>query len=92
MFSELKCFGFVFDESSAHGKVYCTKMVSRNVTCVIILFVNDRSLQHDCAKVFHEGLFWSKTVLWRNNDRCKLKTVKLDNLIGLFDRISTIRC
>ena len=61
----------------------------RRVAGTIRSLVNARGLQLDCARVLHEALLvpvllnGSETMIWREKERSKTRTVQMDNLRGL---------
>ena len=61
----------------------------RRVAGAIRSLVNARSLQLECARVFHESLlvpfltYCSETVIWREKERSRIRAVQLDNFRGL---------
>ena len=62
---------------------------SRKVVGAIRSLVNARDLQLECAVVLHETLlvpvliYGSKTTLWKEKERSRIRAVQMDNLRGL---------
>ena len=58
----------------------------RRVASAIRSLVNARYLQLECARVLHETLlvpvlmYGSKTMLWKEKERSKVRVVQMDNL------------
>ena len=77
-FKNLRC---VLDESGTDG-TEC----SRKVAGAIRFLVNVRDLQIECARVLHETLlvpvltYGSETMLWKEKESSKIRTVQMDNL------------
>ena len=66
------------------------KVVSgRRVAGGLISTVNSRDLQIECARVLHEILlvsvltFGSERMLWKEEERSRIRAVQVDNLRGL---------
>ena len=61
----------------------------RKVAGAIRSLVNAWSLWLECARVLHESLlvpipmYVSKTMIWREKDRSRIRDVQMDNLRGL---------
>ena len=57
--------------------------------CAIRSLVNARRLQLECTKVLHESLlvpvftYNRDTAIWREEERARIRTVQMDNFIGL---------
>ena len=64
-------------------------MSGRKIAVAIRSLVNVRSLQLECARVLHESLlapfltYGSKTMIWREKERSRIRYIQLDNLSGL---------
>ena len=64
----------------------------------MLILVNSRDLQLECARVFHEPLlvplltYGSETMLWKEKEVSKIGVVQMDNLSGLlgFRRMNRI--
>ena len=60
----------------------------RRVAGAIRFLVNVRSLHLECARVLHESLlmpvltYSSGTMIWREKERSRIRTVQMDNLRG----------
>ena len=63
--------------------------VGGGVVGAIRPLVNARDLQLECARVVHETLlvpvlmYGSETMLWKEKERSRIRTVQMDNLKGL---------
>ena len=61
----------------------------RRVAGAIRSLLNARSLQLECAKVFHESLlvpvlmYGSETMIWREKERSRIRATHMDNLGAL---------
>ena len=82
--------GCVLDESDTDGAKCSLKITSgRRVAGAIRSLVNGRYLQLECARVLHETLlvpllmYGSETILWKEKERSRARTVQMDNLRGL---------
>ena len=88
--SEFKHLGCVLDKSGT-DEAECSRKVAngRSVTGDIRSLVYARSLQLECARVFHESLmvtvvtYGSETMIWREKERSRIRGVQMDNLRGL---------
>ena len=64
-------------------------MSGRRVAVAIRSLVNARSLQLESASILHESLivpvltYGSETMIWREKERSRVRTIQMDNLIGL---------
>ena len=74
----------------------------RRVAGAIRSLINAKDLQIECARVLHETLFVpvltndSKTILWKEKERSRIRAVQIDNLRGLLgikrmDRVPNVR-
>ena len=89
--SEFKHLGCVLDKSGT-DEAECSRKVAngRSVTGDIRSLVYARSLQLECARVFHESLmvtvvtYGSETMIWREKERSRIKGVQINNRRGLF--------
>ena len=80
----------VLDESG-RDEAECSRKVAngRKVAGAIRSLVNARSLQLECARVFHESLlvppltYGSETMIWREKEGSRISAVQMDNLRGL---------
>ena len=76
--------GRVLDKSGTDG-AEC----NRKVAGAIRSLGNARDLQLECARVLHETLlmpvltFGSETMLWKEKERSRMRTVRMDNLRGI---------
>ena len=88
--SEFKYLGCVFDESGT-DEAECSRKVAsgRRVSDAIRSLVNARTLQLECARVFHESLlvpvftYGNETMIWREKERSRIRGVQMNNLRGL---------
>ena len=78
------------DESGADEAECSRKVVSgRRVAGAIRSLVNTRDLQLECARILHETLlvtvliYGSETMLWKEEERSRIRAVQVDNLRGL---------
>ena len=78
------------EESGTDGAEWNRKVASgRRVAGVIRSLVNARDLQLECTRVFYETLlvpvitYGSETMLWKENERSRVRAVQIDNLRGL---------
>ena len=77
------------DESGTDEECSREVVSGRRVAGAIRSLVNARSLQSECARVFHESLlvpvltYGSETMIWREKERSRIRTVQMDNLRGL---------
>ena len=61
-------------------------MSGRRVAGAIRSLVNARGLELECARVFNETLVvpvimcGSETILWKEKERSRIRTVQMDNL------------
>ena len=91
------------DELGTDG-AECNRMVAsgRRVTGAIRSVVNSRDLQLECARILHETLlvpvvmYGSETMLGKEKERSRIRTVLMDNLRGLLgirrmDRVPNTR-
>ena len=85
--SEFKYLACIFDESVTYG-AECSRKVARGsrVKGAIRTLVNARDLQIECPRVLHEALlvlvftYGSETTIWKDKERCRIKSVQMDNL------------
>ena len=82
--------GFGLDESGTDGVECCRKVViGRKVAGAIRFLVSARSLQLECPRVPLKTflmpvlLYGSETMVWRDNERSRIRAVQIDNLRGL---------
>ena len=82
--------GCVSDESGTDGAECSRKVASGSrVAGSIRSLVNTRDLQLECARVLHETLlvpvltYGSKTMLWKEEEKSRIRAVQMDNLKGL---------
>ena len=82
--------GCVLDGSGTDGAECSEKVASgRRVAGTNRSLFNTRSLQLQCARVLHESLivpvltYGSETMIWRENERFRIRVVQMDNLRGL---------
>ena len=88
--SEFKYLGCVLNESGTDNQE-CRRNVESGmkVEGFIRSLVNDMCLQLDCTRVLHEGLlvpvllYGSKTIIWREKERLRIRSVQMNNLRGL---------
>ena len=67
---------------------------------VIRSLVNARDLQLECTRVLHETLlvpvltYGSKTILWKEKERSRIRYVQMDNFRGLIgiSRMDSPKC
>ena len=84
---EFKYLGCVLDESECSRKAVTGKRVSGAIRSL----VNVRGLQLECARVLHETLlmavlmYGSETMIWKEEDRCKIRMVQMDKIRSLLD-------
>ena len=86
--SEFKYLGCVLDES---GTDECSRKVvsMRKVVGAIRFLVNARSLQLEYVRVLYQSLvesvltYCSETIIWREKERSRIRTVSVDKLRGL---------
>ena len=79
-------------DASGTGEAFCfRKLVSgRKVAGTIRSVINVRGLQLECVRMLHEALlvpfllYSSETMIWRENERSKIRTVQIDNLQRVF--------
>ena len=63
-------------------------MSGRRVVCAIRSLVNARDLQFECSRILHETLLVpflmhsSETMLWKEKERYRSRTVQMNNLTG----------
>ena len=78
-------------EESGTEEAECSRkvVIGKRVAIVISSLVNTRSLQLECSRVLHELLlmpvlvYGSETVIWREKERSRIRTVHIDSLRGL---------
>ena len=75
------------DDSGTEDTEYSRKVESgRRVTSVTRSLFNARNLQLECARVLHELMlvpvltYSSETMIWRQNERSRIRTVQMGNL------------
>ena len=69
----------------------CSKKAAsgRKVSDAIRSLVNARSLQLECARVFHETLlvpilmYGSETMIWKEEERSRIRAVQMDKIRSL---------
>ena len=75
------------DESGTDGAECSRKVVSgKRVAGSIKSLVNARDLQFECTRVLHETLLvpvTRETMLWKEEERSRIRSVQIDNLRGL---------
>ena len=88
--SEFKYLGCVLDESGTDRADFSRKVASgRRLAGAIMSLVNARDLQLQSAKVLHEALlvyflmYSNETMLWKKNERSRIRVVQMENLRGL---------
>ena len=88
--SEFKYLGCILDESGTNGAECSRKVLSgRMVADVITSQVTTRDLQLQYARVLHEILlvpvllYGSEIMLWKENERSRIRAVQMENLRGL---------
>ena len=87
---EFKYLGCVLDESGI-DEAECHRKVAngRRVAYATRSMVNARDLQLEYASVLHESLlmpvlmYGSEAMIWKENERYRIRAVKMDNLRGL---------
>ena len=101
--SEFKYLGCVLDKSGTDGAECCRKVVGgRRVAGAIRSLVMLGICSFECARVSHETLlvrvlmYDSETILWKEQERSRLRAVQMDNLRGLLgitrmDRVPSAR-
>ena len=88
--SEFKYLECVLDESSKDG-AECSRRVARGrrVAGTIRFLVNVRDMQLESSRILHETLlvpvlmYGSKTMLWKEKDRSRIRAVQMNNLRSL---------
>ena len=88
--SEFKYLGYVLEESGI-DEADCRRKVAsgRRVGGTIRSLVNTKGLKLDCAKVLRESLlmpffiYSSETMIWRENERSRIRNLKMEDLRGL---------
>ena len=86
--SEFRYLGCVWNESGTDETEGSGKLASgRRVAGAIRSLVYVRGLQPECAWVLHESLllvsvlmYGSETMIWKEKEMCRVRTVKKDNL------------
>ena len=75
------------NESGTDAAEFSRKVASgRRVLGAIRSLVNTRDLQLECARVLHETLlvpvlmYGSETMLWKEEERFRVRAVQMDNL------------
>ena len=88
--SEFKYLRCVLDESGTDEAECSRTMASgRRVAGAIRSLDNAKNQQFQCARNLHESLmvpvlaYGSETMIWRDKERSKIRTVHMDNLRGL---------
>ena len=101
---EFKYLGVVLDKSGTTGAECSFKVLNgKRVAGAIRSLVNARDLQLQYARVLHETLlvpllmYGNETILWKEEERSRIRAVHMDNLRGLLcirriDRVRNVQC
>ena len=88
--SKFKYLGCVLDESGT-DEAECNREVASGMRVAggIRYLVNARSLQLECARVFHVSMllpvftYGNETMIWREKERSRIRAVQMDKLRSL---------